>query len=166
MIPLTTVPGESRSHSHSSWHFRSCPLLLAAGNKFGHIQDKFLEGYMWSVQIPQIVMRAARFTPVFCHQRTQKSFSHSSSFGRDCPVCANVSFLPGIPEIRLDLHSDPASLGTTNTGIVHDLGRSPSHTGTPQGAAQQGKTPCSTAEIQAIQGRRGTASKKSLNLLK
>lgn len=153
MIPLTTVPGESRSQSHSSWHFRSCPPLclcsqLAAGNKFGHIQDKFLQGCTRSVQIPQIVMRAARFTPAFCHQRTQKPFSHSSSFGRDCPVCV---LSPRHPEIGLDLHSDPASLGTTNTGIVHDLGRSPSHTDTPQGSAQQGKTPCSTAEIQAIQ---------------
>lgn len=57
----------------------------------------------------------------------------------DSLVCANESFTPRIPEMGLELHSEPASLGTTNTGIVHDLDRSPSHTAPSQGSTQQGR---------------------------
>lgn len=165
VIPLITVPGELRSQSHSSWHFTSCPPLclcsqLAAGSKFGHMQDKFLQGCEWSAQkLPQIVMRAARFTQVFCHQRTQKSFSRSSSFRRNSHVCANVSFSLGTPEIGGDLHSDPASLGTTNTGTVRDLDGSPlphclAH---PRDPYSRAETAWSTLEVFATQGKRGRA---------
>lgn len=165
VIPLITAPGELRSQSHSSWHFTSCPPLclcsqLAAGSKFGHMQDKFLQGCEWSAQkLPQIVMRAARFTQVFCHQRTQKSFSRSSSFGRDSLVCANVPFSLVTPEIGGDLHSDPASLGTTNTGTVCDLDGSPvphclAH---PRDPYSRAETAWSTSEVFATQGKRGRA---------
>lgn len=172
MIPLITVPAELRSQSHSPWHFGSCPLLclcsqLAAGNNSGHMQDKFLQGSAWSVQNPpHIVMRTARFTPVLCHQRIQKSFSHSSSFGRDSLVCANVSLPPGIPEMGLELHSAPASLGTTHTGIVHALDRSLSHTATPQGSTQQGRHSLEHPASSSSTRKKGNSLKKIIKSFK
>lgn len=110
VIPLITVPGELRSQSHSSWHFTPCSPLclcsqLAAGNKFGHKQDKFLQRCAWFVQKLPHTYAGTSFLASENPEILQQPLWERQ------PCLCKVSFALGTPEMGLQLPRAPASLG-------------------------------------------------------